>query len=89
MHRMGHSRLKVFDQMAVPVPEIMDGSPVPAFPISCCIHRVAACPDCKMPASNLARVFGPTIVGYSSANPTPLGILNETKQQPPVSKCYM
>jgi len=28
--------------------------------------RVATSPDCKMPVSNLARVFGPTIVGYSS-----------------------
>jgi len=28
--------------------------------------RVAATPDCKMPVGNLARVFGPTIVGYSS-----------------------
>lgn len=30
------------------------------------MSRVAATPDCKMPISNLARVFGPTIVGYSS-----------------------
>lgn len=33
-----------------------------------CMHlfRVAASPDCKMPVGNLARVFGPTIVGYSN-----------------------
>ncbi|XP_025405158.1 rac GTPase-activating protein 1-like isoform X1 [Sipha flava] len=30
------------------------------------LQKVAATPDCKMPISNLARVFGPTIVGYSS-----------------------
>lgn len=30
------------------------------------LFRVAASPDCKMPVGNLARVFGPTIVGYSS-----------------------
>jgi len=30
------------------------------------LFRVAATPDCKMPVGNLARVFGPTIVGYSS-----------------------
>lgn len=29
-------------------------------------YRVAASPDCKMPISNLSRVFGPTIVGYSN-----------------------
>jgi len=37
--------------------------------IICLIYklcRVAATPDCKMPVGNLARVFGPTIVGYSS-----------------------
>jgi hypothetical protein len=34
-----------------------------------------------MPVSNLARVFGPTIVGYSTADPEPLAMLNETKQQ--------
>lgn len=30
------------------------------------LFRVGASPDCKMPVGNLARVFGPTIVGYSS-----------------------
>ncbi|XP_060850272.1 rac GTPase-activating protein 1-like [Rhopalosiphum padi] len=30
------------------------------------LQKVAATPDCKMPVGNLARVFGPTIVGYSS-----------------------
>ncbi|XP_050545728.1 rac GTPase-activating protein 1-like [Daktulosphaira vitifoliae] len=30
------------------------------------LQKVAASPDCKMPIGNLARMFGPTIVGYSS-----------------------
>ncbi|XP_050443432.1 rac GTPase-activating protein 1-like [Adelges cooleyi] len=30
------------------------------------LQKVAASPDCKMPITNLARMFGPTIVGYSS-----------------------
>ncbi|VVC27730.1 Hypothetical protein CINCED_3A023047 [Cinara cedri] len=30
------------------------------------LQKVGATPDCKMPVGNLARVFGPTIVGYSS-----------------------
>lgn len=34
-----------------------------------------------MPASNLARVFGPTIVGYSSAEPDQHAILTETHIQ--------
>ena len=30
------------------------------------LQRVADSPDCMMPADNLAKVMGPTIVGYSS-----------------------
>lgn len=45
------------------------------------LQRVAVCPDCKMPASNLAKIFGPTIVGYSTSDPEPIAMLNETKQQ--------
>lgn len=32
----------------------------------------------KMPASNIAKVFGPTIVGYSSAEPEQHAIFTET-----------
>lgn len=46
------------------------------------------CIDCKMPASNLAKVFGPTIVGYSSPDPEPMTMLTETKKQAAVSNCY-
>ncbi|KAK4817424.1 hypothetical protein QYF61_013491, partial [Mycteria americana] len=31
--------------------------------------RVSRSPDCKMDVFNLSRVFGPTLVGHSSANP--------------------
>lgn len=34
-----------------------------------------------MPASNLAKVFGPTIVGYSAQDIDPLTLLTETRQQ--------
>ena len=35
---------------------------------------------------NLARVFGPTIVGHSVPNPDPMTILQDTKRQPKVSQ---
>jgi hypothetical protein len=34
-----------------------------------------------MPTSNLSKIFGPTIVGYSNPDPEPEELLNETKQQ--------
>lgn len=52
-----------------------------------CSHRpVAPCrvshsPDCKMDVFNLSRVFGPTLVGHSTANPTPLAIMEDTPRQ--------
>jgi Rac GTPase-activating protein 1 len=42
-----------------------------------------------MSASNLAKVFGPTIVGYSSLEPEPVTMLNETKKQAAVSNCFV
>ncbi|EZA51336.1 hypothetical protein DMN91_002072 [Ooceraea biroi] len=44
------------------------------------LQRVSSSPECKMPISNLAKVFGPTLVGYSSQEPS-LTMLSETKQQ--------
>lgn len=38
-----------------------------------------------MPVSNLAKVFGPTIVGYSSADPDQHAIFTETIIQASVS----
>ncbi|XP_031455447.1 rac GTPase-activating protein 1-like isoform X2 [Phasianus colchicus] len=43
--------------------------------------RVSRSPDCKMDVLNLSRVFGPTLVGHSSANPTPLTIMEDTPRQ--------
>ena len=44
-------------------------------------HRVSRSPDCKMDVLNLSRVFGPTLVGHGSANPTPLAIMEDTPRQ--------
>lgn len=38
-----------------------------------------------MPANNLARVFGPTLVGHSCPEPEPMQLINETKYQAMVS----
>ncbi|KAM9010410.1 rac GTPase-activating protein 1-like [Ara ararauna] len=43
--------------------------------------RVSRSPDCKMDVLNLSRVFGPTLVGHSSANPEPLTILEDAPRQ--------
>uniref|UniRef100_T1J3P9 Uncharacterized protein n=1 Tax=Strigamia maritima TaxID=126957 RepID=T1J3P9_STRMM len=53
------------------------------------LQLVAKSPDCKMPALNLARVFGPTLVGYSSPETEPAQMLHETKQQAQVIECLM
>ncbi|KAI4470036.1 rac gtpase-activating protein 1 [Holotrichia oblita] len=45
------------------------------------LKKVALAKDCKMPASNLSKVFGPTIVGYSSSDPNEGNLLEETRQQ--------
>ncbi|XP_014251417.1 rac GTPase-activating protein 1 isoform X2 [Cimex lectularius] len=33
------------------------------------LQKVAESPDCKMPVSNLSKMFGPTIIGYSRNEP--------------------
>ncbi|GAA6107049.1 rac GTPase-activating protein 1 [Tachysurus ichikawai] len=48
------------------------------------LQRVAQSPDTKMGMTNLARVFGPTIVGHGVPDPDPLRILQDTKRQPRV-----
>ncbi|XP_033333684.1 rac GTPase activating protein tumbleweed [Megalopta genalis] len=45
------------------------------------LQRVSSSPECKMPISNLAKVFGPTLVGYSCQNPSPTSLLTETRNQ--------
>ncbi|XP_062283370.1 rac GTPase-activating protein 1 [Scomber scombrus] len=48
------------------------------------LQRVAESLDTRMDISNLARVFGPTIVGHTVPNPDPMTILQDTKRQPKV-----
>uniref|UniRef100_A0A665W695 Rac GTPase-activating protein 1 n=1 Tax=Echeneis naucrates TaxID=173247 RepID=A0A665W695_ECHNA len=48
------------------------------------LQRVADSLDTKMNIGNLARVFGPTIVGHAVLNPEPMTILQDTKRQPKV-----
>lgn len=45
------------------------------------LQRVAESPECKMPIENLSKVFGPTIVGFSSDDPSPNILITETRQQ--------
>jgi Rac GTPase-activating protein 1 len=45
------------------------------------LQRISERSECKMPSSNLARVFGPSIVGNSSAHLPPTEIINELKIQ--------
>ncbi|XP_062827019.1 rac GTPase-activating protein 1 isoform X2 [Anolis carolinensis] len=48
------------------------------------LQRVAQNPDTKMDISNLAKVFGPTIVGHGVPNPDPMTLLQDTRRQPKV-----
>ncbi|KAI4498287.1 hypothetical protein M0802_006773 [Mischocyttarus mexicanus] len=45
------------------------------------LQRVSSSAECKMPISNLAKVFGPTLVGFSSLEPSPTSMLSETRNQ--------
>lgn len=44
------------------------------------LQRVSSSPECRMPISNLATVFGPTLVGNTSNKPSSI-MLNEIKHQ--------
>ncbi|XP_046882405.1 rac GTPase-activating protein 1-like [Hypomesus transpacificus] len=48
------------------------------------LQRVAQCVDTKMNITNLARVFGPTLVGHAVQDPDPMTILQDTNRQPRV-----
>ncbi|XP_058619818.1 rac GTPase-activating protein 1 [Onychostoma macrolepis] len=48
------------------------------------LQRVAQSKDTRMDITNLARVFGPTIVGHAVPDPEPMTILQDTKRQPKV-----
>lgn len=45
------------------------------------LYSIARAEMVKMPARNIAKVFGPTIVGYSSAEPEQHAIFTETTIQ--------
>ncbi|KAM9321542.1 rac GTPase-activating protein 1 [Gastrophryne carolinensis] len=53
------------------------------------LQRVAESRNCQMPVANLAKVFGPTIVGHAVSDPEPMMILNDTKRQPRVVERLM
>ncbi|XP_042309660.1 rac GTPase-activating protein 1 isoform X1 [Sceloporus undulatus] len=48
------------------------------------LQRVAQSPDTKMDNSNLAKIFGPTLVGHAVLDPDPMTLLQDTKRQPKV-----
>lgn len=52
----------------------------------CLFPRVAQSPDTKMDISNLAKVFGPTIVAHAVSDPDPMTLLQDTKRQPRVGR---
>lgn len=45
------------------------------------LQRISETEECKMPSSNLARVFGPSLVGNSSPHLPPAEIINEIRVQ--------
>lgn len=44
-------------------------------------QRISECPEVKMPLTNFAKIFGPTIVGYSTAEPDQHAMFAETQVQ--------
>ncbi|KAM9265099.1 rac GTPase-activating protein 1 [Morus bassanus] len=48
------------------------------------LQRVAQSLETKMDITNLAKVFGPTIVGHAVPDPDPMTLLQDTKRQPKV-----
>ncbi|KAK2862376.1 hypothetical protein Q5P01_001909 [Channa striata] len=48
------------------------------------LQKVSQCVDSKMDVNNLARVFGPTLVGHAVSDPDPMTILHDTNRQPRV-----
>lgn len=47
--------------------------------------RVMKSPHCQMNQNNLARVFGPTVVGHGMSEPSPTTIMRDTNTQLKVS----
>uniref|UniRef100_I3KTJ4 Rac GTPase-activating protein 1 n=1 Tax=Oreochromis niloticus TaxID=8128 RepID=I3KTJ4_ORENI len=48
------------------------------------LQKVSRSVDTKMDVNNLARVFGPTLVGHAVPDPDPMTILHDTNRQPRV-----
>lgn len=46
------------------------------------LQKVSQSPETQMGISNLAKVFGPTLVGHRSSNPTHIEMLEDIKSQP-------
>ncbi|XP_047232206.1 rac GTPase-activating protein 1 isoform X2 [Girardinichthys multiradiatus] len=53
------------------------------------LHKVMRSPPCQMDQNNLARVFGPTIVGHSISEPSPTTIMRDATIQPKVVCCLL
>ncbi|KAM3862367.1 rac GTPase-activating protein 1 [Diretmus argenteus] len=53
------------------------------------LQKVMKSPQCQMDKTNLARVFGPTIVGHGLAEPCPMTIMRDTNTQPKVVSCML
>lgn len=47
---------------------------------------MAQSPETKMDITNLAKVFGPTIVAHAVPDPDPMTLLQDTKRQPKVGQ---
>ncbi|KAK7111103.1 rac GTPase-activating protein 1-like isoform X2 [Littorina saxatilis] len=45
------------------------------------LQKVALSPETRMPIGNLAKVFGPTLIGYSCPEPEPMQMISETRKQ--------
>jgi len=45
------------------------------------LQKIAECEDIKMPVTNIAKILGPTIIGYSTADPHPEDIMKEVAAQ--------
>ncbi|XP_029977932.1 rac GTPase-activating protein 1 [Sphaeramia orbicularis] len=48
------------------------------------LYKVMRSPQCQMDQNNLARIFGPTIVGHGLPEPSPSTIMRDTNLQPKV-----
>ncbi|CAH0548067.1 unnamed protein product [Brassicogethes aeneus] len=53
------------------------------------LQKISEAKECKMPIGNLAKIFGPTIVGYSCEDPDPGNLLTETRQQAQVMEALL